>query len=327
MIKYKNGSLGYFLLTHDNHYSDNLEEEIVEVNTNKLPSISIVIPYYNAVETIRYVLSFLRKAIDFTLLTSNELEYEVIIIDDSSTVPLVEILDKQELEWLKILKLERNKGRQFVRNLGIKAASKELLMFIDADVLVSKTLIIDHLKTQQLVKIKNKSAICFSLFNFVGLGEDLFVKGEMFEKVNDFRKHCVYQRSWIGCNEDMKFVGNQYRILETTNNLRLWPKDGWLGPWILANMVLGGLFTVNRKYALEVGGCSDMFEFYGFEETSLCTKLIVVYDSYVIPVTTSNAIHLEVKNPLMSRKTKNKFFRKSHGVFFNKFLKQRYEKV
>jgi hypothetical protein len=144
-------------------------------------------------------------------------------------------------------------------------------------------------------------------------------KSVFFSKCNDFRKSCVYQPSWIGCEEDKAFIGNKYMILDTTDNLNNWSTFGHLGPWILPNMVLGGLFAVNRKEAVFVNGCSNMFGKYGFEETSLVTKLMARYGSYVIPDSIF-ALHLVDKNSILARDEKDLLFQRTHDIYFNKYL-------
>lgn len=324
MIKYNPGTLGKKLISHNNNYGFDVSE-IVNSKTERLPSLSVVIPYYNAAKTINHTLGYLNKSLQFTGQTSKNFQWEIIIIDDGSDVPISEVVYKSESENTALIELKSNRGRFFVRNLGIDEAKNDILMFVDADVLISKKLIADQLKIHHYMNGLNKNGITFSLFNFITFDGKSEIDDSSFEKVNDFRESCIYQKNWIGCKDDLKFVNNKYTLMKSTGNLKNWPEIGNVGPWFISNMVLGGQFAFDRKKAKSVGGCSELFNIYGFEETSLVTKMIASFDSYVIPVLTSNSIHLELEQPQMSRSEKDRYFRMSHHTYFNKFLKQKAE--
>jgi hypothetical protein len=104
--------------------------------------------------------------------------------------------------------------------------------------------------------------------------------------------------------------------------LRCWPEEGWYGPWVLPNMVLGGFFTAEREKMLAVGGCDPLFDSYAFEETSLITKLIAAYHDYVIPLTERYALHVEDEAIGESREMKYALFRQAHQRYFGLFLQK-----
>ena len=139
-------------------------------------------------------------------------------------------------------------------------------------------------------------------------------------EVNDFRVHCYYGETWIGCEEDKRFVGRQFRILEETNEFRNWPVGGYLGPWMLPNMVLGGCFAIDRALAVSLGGFDRAFTGYGFTETSLATKAVAISNTYVVPVVNGPCIHIEDKELVIPRIEKDRIFWERHRFFFDEYL-------
>ncbi len=99
-----------------------------------MPKLSIVIPIYNS-ET------WLKDCID-SILTQDYQDYELILVDDGSTDNSGEICDSYAAEdnRIKVLHIE-NGGLGNARNVGIKNARGEYILFVDADDEISKTCI------------------------------------------------------------------------------------------------------------------------------------------------------------------------------------------
>lgn len=87
-----------------------------------VPYLSIVIPAYNASESLGKLLASLQK--------SSFKNYEVIVGDDAS--------NEQYLvgKGVKIVRLTRNRGPAAARNAAAKRANGEVLVFLDSDVQV-----------------------------------------------------------------------------------------------------------------------------------------------------------------------------------------------
>lgn len=99
-------------------------------NTNKVPSISIIVPVYN-------VEKYLKKCID-SILNQSFQNFELILVDDGSTDSSGEICDEYALKDRRVLVIHKeNEGLSSARNEGIKASSAEYVGFVDSDDYIS----------------------------------------------------------------------------------------------------------------------------------------------------------------------------------------------
>lgn len=90
--------------------------------------VSVIIPYFKSANTIdRAINSILNQTVSV---------YEIIIINDYSNT----ILDTQklkklesEIENLKVINLQENKGPGYARNVGMNIAKGDYIAFLDSD--------------------------------------------------------------------------------------------------------------------------------------------------------------------------------------------------
>ncbi len=106
-----------------------------------MPEISVVIPTYNRIETLRYVLPSL-LAQDLP-----QDRYELLLCDSRSTDGTAELVAalREEHPMLRHLPGAYT-GRAMARNAGIAAARGEIVLFNDADILASEDLLRRHLE-------------------------------------------------------------------------------------------------------------------------------------------------------------------------------------
>ena len=89
-----------------------------------LSTVSVIVPAYNAAETLPICLAALAKQ---TYLTTH---YEVIVVDDGSADLTATIAQDH---GCRLVQLPHNQGRSAARNAGAHAATGDLLLFTDAD--------------------------------------------------------------------------------------------------------------------------------------------------------------------------------------------------
>lgn len=87
--------------------------------------ISVIIPLYNVEYTIGPCLT--------AVFASQHADYEVIVIDDGSKDDSVAIAARFPV---KLIRLEKNMGLSHARNIGATHAQHDILVFIDADVMI-----------------------------------------------------------------------------------------------------------------------------------------------------------------------------------------------
>lgn len=87
------------------------------------PRISVVVPAYNAQETIGKCLDCLQGQ-DY-----DKDQYEIIVVNDGSTDNTVEIIERYEV----MLHSQQNQGPAAARNMGAQLARGEIILFTDSD--------------------------------------------------------------------------------------------------------------------------------------------------------------------------------------------------
>ncbi|TET43415.1 glycosyltransferase [Candidatus Aerophobetes bacterium] len=114
------------------------------MNTEKIRKISIVIPTYNQKE-------ILAKSLDYLILQDYPKDqYEIIVVDDGSSDGTEEMVRSKigsKVGWRYLYQKQR--GPHFARNLGIKKARGEIIIFVDSDIFTAPNFITEHVKFHQ----------------------------------------------------------------------------------------------------------------------------------------------------------------------------------
>lgn len=90
-----------------------------------MPIFSVIIPLYNKEK-------FVANAVN-SVLQQTFSDFEIIVIEDCSTDKSLEVVSEINVEKIKIIQHEKNKGLSASRNTGIKNASAKYIAFLDAD--------------------------------------------------------------------------------------------------------------------------------------------------------------------------------------------------
>ncbi len=100
----------------------------------KMPTISVIMPVYNAGEYIENSVK--------SILTQSFSDIEIICVNDCSKDDSLEKLQKlsAEDERVKVIALEKNVGAGGARNAGLAVAAGEYITFVDADDVIESTL-------------------------------------------------------------------------------------------------------------------------------------------------------------------------------------------
>ena len=99
---------------------------LIIINNSKNDyGISIILPVYNRKKLIG---KSLKSALNQTYKN-----IEIIVIDDGSKENIEEEIDKIGDKRIKYIRLSKNKGACYARNIGIKHSVKEYITFLDSD--------------------------------------------------------------------------------------------------------------------------------------------------------------------------------------------------
>ncbi|MDR2794509.1 MAG: glycosyltransferase [Holosporaceae bacterium] len=103
-----------------NHFSDKIESIV--------PFMSVVIPAYNAENTIWHCIRTLNAALC-------QIEHDIIVVDDASTDNTAAVVQKLAGIYgnVSLIRQKKNQGPGPARNCGLKNASGEFVWFVDAD--------------------------------------------------------------------------------------------------------------------------------------------------------------------------------------------------
>ncbi len=153
----------------------------------KPPKISVIIPVYQAE-------SFLSDCID-SVLSQNYPLFEIILTDDGSTDRSPEICDSYAKAYPNIRVIhQQNKGPAAARNVGMKIASGEYLMFLDADDFLAAPDIFSHMAKRIS---RTKADILAGNFSFFQNGQPKKIqhhhlKSGAYVQTSLFRFHAFY---------------------------------------------------------------------------------------------------------------------------------------
>ena len=97
------------------------------------PTISIIVSIFNRKDELTELLK--------SLVNQSDMDFEVIIIDDGSSVDLLPTIQDFENNLNISYYKKENTGPGLSRNFGAKKAKNEWLVFVDSDVIVEKNYI------------------------------------------------------------------------------------------------------------------------------------------------------------------------------------------
>ena len=232
--------------------------------------LSVVIPTYNR----RNILPRCIKALEEQVAASPD--YEILIVDDGSTDGTVnQISDYIERIGLNIRLLHQNhSGPAAARNLGIKEASGDLVLFIGDDIIAAPDLLIRHTEWHDMHSNEN-----LALLGYVTWSPEIEITPFM---------------HWL------ENGGPQFKYWSITN-----PEDVFWGHLVTANI------SFKRHFLLENGLFDEDFRYASYEDTELGYRLHrkgfrIVYNRKAVgyhyhPTTIDDAIK-RMRNVAISKK-------------------------
>ena len=133
---------------HNNDYGFDASQVIETMALNKTPNLSIVIPYYDVGSLFQTTLAYLESALKCIQEEESDWKHEIVIVDDGSKKYTLAHDIQESFTTLNIIveRLFDNQGRTKARQTGLEKAQYPVVLFMDADILVSSNLIRDCLR-------------------------------------------------------------------------------------------------------------------------------------------------------------------------------------
>tara|TARA_Y100001968_G_scaffold303635_1_gene317945 strand:+ start:75 stop:1007 length:933 start_codon:yes stop_codon:yes gene_type:complete len=120
---------------------------------------SVVIPTYNR----KHILQKCLRALEHQALTPQIKGYEVVLVDDGSTDGTKDWLQGNESEFPHVRLLEQEHGGPALgRNLGVKNSRGDVIIFIDSDIVVTRSFLISHFSKLTSAWNQRGDRLCFT---------------------------------------------------------------------------------------------------------------------------------------------------------------------
>lgn len=254
--------------------------------------MSIIIPTYNSNLTLEKILLSIASQEE---LIEKKISVEVIIIDDGSKEPIYNVTNKFEKILDLVIIRTKNQGSGEARNLGIRVAKNDIILFLDSDVILSKSLLANHLFVHQslpaqiiLVSFREnigKNNIKLNIKNIKN-----GIAADEIDISKDFR---------LGSANDYKIGynivrGKECNLLLQSNYFKNFGHQKKIGLTTLPYMALTFCMSCRRKELIEVGGCPSNFKGWGFNDVSMAAKLLAK-GCYLLPNLNSRLLHIRHK--------------------------------
>jgi glycosyltransferase involved in cell wall biosynthesis len=163
------------------------QDEAMEIGMpDKALFISTIVPVYNGSK-------YLERCLD-ALLASSYPDYEVIVVNDASTDDSIEIARRK---GVTVLPLPKRMGQSAARNSAAEIASGEILLFVDADVVV---------RPDTISKVAADFAANPDIAALFGSYDDEPAERNFSSQYKNLQHHFVHQQGnpeastfWTGC--------------------------------------------------------------------------------------------------------------------------------
>lgn len=242
-------------------YNDWREASVPDVSTfNPSVPLSVIVPYYDAPSALARTLAALERQN-----YPREL-FEVVIVDDGSPTPLTS--PSTTLDVVVVRQEDWGFGLARARNNGATAASHEILIFLDCDMMAESDYLLAHARWHHCIS----DALTLGLHSYADathLSPDgvrnhrgplgsLFESGETDPPWN--RRHLIRTEDLTTKHDD------------------------------LFRMVQGGNFGIRKEFYQVIGGSNESFTSYGGEDTEMAYRAYAS-GGLLVPLREASAWH------------------------------------
>lgn len=280
-------------------------------------SVSVIIPAFNANNTIEFVLSSLKEQ---TFLKHGG-KLEIIIVDDASPVPILTKILKFEKELnIKYLRKSKNRGAGEARDEALRLAKNNLLIFVDSDIVLPKNFISNHVFAQSFLSTDSV---------LVSFRENIKPNDKRVNNLNawenarldqgDHRNRIIFKKQWVMQESDKKLIGKEFDVLRHSHFFKKFKDNKKIDLWNLPMMVLTCVVSVKKDLIKSKYSTPIKLNGWGFNDTCLFAP-VIAKGAYVIPLLNSNVLHLIENRHTKKDALKNSEFLRNKKIYL-RFVK------
>lgn len=305
---------------NDNDFSDAEEKFISGTNTELLgeksvpdtvifeQTVSIVIPAYNCMASLPYTLDSIKNQ-NLTEIEKDLLE--VVVVDDGSVDDTEEFVKSyngiKNLEYIK----QNNMGMACAGNTGVNAAKGEVILFVDADMILRTNYVREHAIRHSLIE----NALFISFTENISADDIEKKVGDVPNIYADFRFFKNSSDSNLGMYRHTRSLKlREVNIMEETNNFKEFGNGRIIEMWDLPSMVVTNALSFKKKDYLAVGGLSMQFKGWGMEDAFLGASFIAA-GNYIVPILSTGAFHIDHPPRSGSQQSKVDEFRRNAAQY------------
>jgi glycosyltransferase involved in cell wall biosynthesis len=270
------------------------------------PGLSVVIPAYNVVYSITAVLDSLAAA------RREGLSFEVIVVDDHSDDATPNLAGAHPATDIAV-SLPKRSGPAVARNVGTLLASRDTVLYLDADMVVRPQALAEHAARA------HSNAVLLGFRHNVPHDDErreAAIRGDALPSLGaDHRVNWYAQpgRLLYTNSEVKKFV--RARPLDDTDDLRQLGRGATYYDWDLPRMVVTAMVSAPRRAVLDAGGFHPEFGAgWGVEDTHLGAKLIAS-GLKVVPLRRAVGFHLDPPDAVAQWRAKLQLWRRNIALY------------
>lgn len=285
------------------------KEPLTKDNTfNK--TVSIVIPAYNCMSSLPFTLESLKNQ---DLTDKEWSQIEIIVVDDGSTDKTEQFVQSFKGIPNLIYVKQNNMGMACSGNTGVTFSKGEIIIFVDADIVLEKNFIREHAVRHSVLD----DVVLISFVENIS-AEELTIRLNSKERPNiysDFR----FSKNIHDSNLQMyRYIRDldlrEVKIVDETENLKRFGNAKVLEIWDLPSMVITSALSFKKKDYKSVGGMSMQFKGWGMEDAFFGASLIAL-GNYIVPVFSTGVFHIDHPPRSGSKKTKMEEFRRNASTY------------
>lgn len=265
----------------------------MHVNLHLTLSASIIIPAFNSSSTLERCLIAIEQS-SFNRKYPKQLE--VIVVDDGSSDGTWELIEKFRFSMSFKAMRQDHQGSSSARNTAIMHSKGDILIFCDSDMILTPFSIEELVKRHQILE----NVLLVGFRSDINARNPHIQPSVLHENLQTFLPPFLQDKRL-----DDPWGNWHQNICRSTNHFKNFGRDKQFfmlgGAWAtLPSMVWGALFSLSRKDTFAIGGFSEDFQGWGYEDGLFGAQAIAL-GNYIVPVYSAAGFHITHSDRLSNK--------------------------